>query len=108
MSWNYRIFKTRYRHAFQTKDENYEIEEEDHYTIREVYYDESGNIVAMSSDPQGTTFVGETKDELKQALELAQKNFSLPILTPKDIPGYTLVPGEIEIPENELNEGETL
>ena len=58
MSWNYRITK-------ETKHHKYLHESETIYSIREVYYDENGDIVNMAEMPD---VIAESIDELKNIL----------------------------------------
>lgn len=64
MSWNYRVCKESFP-------------DEDSFTVREVYYDESGQINGWT-DPVG--IYGETFEDLKGALELYAGAFEKPVV----------------------------
>ena len=59
MSWNYRITK-------EIKHHKYLHEPETIFGIREVYYDENGDISGISEMPD---IIAESVDELKNILE---------------------------------------
>jgi len=69
MSWNYRIVE--YEHGAG-------------FGLHEVYYDDDGEPDAMSQHPAG--FVGETVDELNEALTMAKRAAERPVL--KAPPGW--------------------
>lgn len=60
MSWNYRITK-------EIRHHKYLHEPETLYGIREVYYDENGDISGMSEMPD---IIGESIEEIKNILNL--------------------------------------
>lgn len=93
--WNYRVFRTRY----QTKvlDETYE---EDYYNIREVYWATDGTIFGIT---EKSLAGGETLKELQDTLQQMLSDSTWPVITPRDVPGYTYEPGEIVIPDEELD-----
>lgn len=103
MSWNYRVFRARYRStvapAFFEDTETYE---EDLYTIREVYYGDEGAILGITAGSHGTTAVGNTKQELQDILQKMLSETVWSVLTSHDIPGYTFDRNEVEIPKHEL------
>ena len=101
MPWNYRVFRTRYRRGYVDEGE-IETFEEDVFTIREIYYNKAGDITGITAGTEGVTAVGETKLELQGAIQRMLSDSVWQTLTPKDIPGYTLEPGEISIPTDEL------
>mgnify|MGYP003432318788 FL=1 len=70
MTWNYRVIQN-------TKDD------EDFYYIKEVYYDQDGNIKLYSEDsiaPHGLTY-----DELREDLEMMLNAFNYPIITGNEL-----------------------
>ncbi len=68
MEWNYRVFH----------------EKNGDYTIREVYYDDDGSIIACTDNPAEP--MGESLEELAQDLKWFGEALMLPILTMADIP----------------------
>lgn len=70
MSWNYRITK-------ETKHHKYLHEPETVYCIREVYYDENGDIVNMAEMPD---VIGESVDELENILDKMTKCCKKPVI----------------------------
>lgn len=66
MTWNYRV-----------------IESEDMFHIHEVYYNNKGEITAISENPIAPA--GETIEELKSALTYYQQAVKRPILKRKEI-----------------------
>lgn len=58
MTWNYRVCKERI------------LNEEDYYSVREVYYDADGKITAVTENAVGVS--GYTIDEIKFSLEKMQ------------------------------------
>ncbi len=67
MEWNYRVFR----------------EKDGDYTIREVYYDEKGSILACTENAVEPT--GESLKELAQDLEWFREALTLPVLTLADV-----------------------
>lgn len=67
MSWNYRITTRLYTHKYLHDPETL-------YEIREVYYDENGDIVSFSEQPD---IIGhslqEVKDTLRRMIECCDK-----------------------------------
>ena len=68
ITWNYRVFQ----------------EPEGDFTIREVFYDEAGEITGCTANPVEP--FGQTFAELKQCLQDFQAALELPILTLSDLP----------------------
>ncbi len=66
MIWNYRV-----------------IEHDRFFAIHEVYYNDKGEITAISEDPIAPA--GETLDELKGALKYYQQAVKRPILKKEEI-----------------------
>ena len=97
MTFNYRAFRTRYE--YQSGENTWT---EDHYTIREIYYDEEKNIVGCTGSDVGISPGGETLAELQQDIQLMLRDSTWPTLTPRDIPGYEYERNEVPIPEDEL------
>jgi hypothetical protein len=59
MNWNYRVTKRIWNHKYLTEPEVL-------YEIREVYYDEKGNIERIEKEP---TIVERSVNELKSTLQ---------------------------------------
>jgi hypothetical protein len=76
--WNYRVFHTLYGTSKE--------DEEDGFDIREVYYDDNGDIAGISSG--GCSPYGDSEKELTNDLKHMCDAFLKPFLTPKDIPNY--------------------
>jgi hypothetical protein len=68
ITWNYRVFQ----------------EPEGDFTIREVFYNEGGEITGCTANPVEP--FGETLAELHQCLQDFQAALELPILTLADLP----------------------
>ena len=68
MTWNYRVFR----------------EANGDYTIREVFYDDNGQITASTATPVEP--MGESLEALAQDLEWFKAALNLPVLTLEDIP----------------------
>jgi hypothetical protein len=66
MSWNYRV-----------------IEHEEMFYIHEVYYNDNGDIYAISEDPAGPA--GETLEELKDDMEHYRQALDRPVLKLSEI-----------------------
>jgi hypothetical protein len=81
MSWNYRVFHTAYAPPGAT-------EVVDYYSFREVYFESSGDISGLGSEAARPS--GSTLTELMQDHARMQEAWTLPVLTPADIPGYQL------------------
>jgi hypothetical protein len=62
MTWNYRVCKETYPEGL--------LNEEDYYSIREVYYDDDGKITGVTENAVGVS--GYTIDEIKFSLEKMQ------------------------------------
>lgn len=78
--WNYRIVRTR---ETRTPVAGGEYEQES-YALHEVYYDDDGSPIRMTAEP--TTFGGETREEMVEALALALHDaIRRPILDRDDI-----------------------
>lgn len=58
MTWNYRLCKYTYK-----KDSYEEI----YYEIREIYYNENGDICAVTENPAG--LLAESPEEMKEVLK---------------------------------------
>lgn len=83
MSWNYRIFKK------EIPDGSKDGKTIDHYTIREVYYDQSGKPHLYTEKPILPEAFKKFEDsmpikDLKWQLENMLKSLGKPILTEKD------------------------
>lgn len=85
MSWNYRVFRTKYEKFGNV---------EEIFSIREVYYNKQGGIKGITSD---IVIIGETEKELQKSLEKALQAFQKPILTSTHIPHYKLDRDEVAI-----------
>ncbi|MGA0198522.1 MAG: hypothetical protein ACO3NK_05235 [Prochlorotrichaceae cyanobacterium] len=68
IQWEYRVFE----------------EEDGDFTIREVFYNEAGNIIGCTADPVEP--YGTTLEALSQCLQDFQKALTLPVLCLADIP----------------------
>ncbi|NJK75609.1 MAG: hypothetical protein HC942_18290 [Microcoleus sp. SU_5_6] len=68
ISWNYRVFQ----------------EKEGDYVIREVIYDDKGEIVACTENPVEP--FGRTLEELAQSIDDFKAALKLPVLILEDIP----------------------
>jgi hypothetical protein len=74
-------------------------EKEPHFeqvvTIREVYYDDDGNITMCSASDCGISPKGDSVEELREDINKMWKSLVKPVLIPKDIPGYQYEEDEI-------------
>ena len=70
MSWNYRITK-------EIRHHKYLHEPETLFGIREVYYDENGDVSGMSEMPD---IIAESVDELKNILEKMTECCDKPVI----------------------------
>ena len=70
MSWNYRLTK-------EIIHNKYLVEPETLFGIREVYYDENGDISGMSEMPD---IIAESVDELKNILEKMTECCDKPVI----------------------------
>lgn len=70
MSWNYRITK-------EVRHHKYLHEPETLYAIREVYYDDNGDIVNMAEMPD---IIAENVEELQNILEQMTKCCKKPVI----------------------------
>lgn len=75
MSWNYRLC----REIYQPGTEHEEVM----LTFREVYYDDSGRVIAHSENP--VAIYGETVEDIKFALEKMQQSLNKDILDISDL-----------------------
>ncbi len=81
MSWNYRILE-------EDVESNVPgAEPETMFTIREVYYNEAGDIEAYSAEPARP--YGDTATDLGGDLRLMLRALDLPVLTPEELPRDT-------------------
>ena len=97
MSWNYRVFRTQYRTRL-TREKEYHLEE--HWTFREVYYDdETQEITGISSGIIGISPSGTNLEELRGDIDKMWKALVKLPLTPRNVSGY--IYDENEIPFNE-------
>ena len=71
MSWNYRIFEETY-HGEST------------LSIREVYYDENGELSAYTQNPVGITWDPQEGETMEGQLALMKKAASKPIIRERD------------------------
>lgn len=88
MSWNYRVIKTKLQYVDETTI-GHPVGETEHYTIREVYYDENGKPDGYTSNPikpeafmefEDSTPIDDIRWQLKNMLVALDK----PVLTPED------------------------
>ena len=75
MSWNYRV-------VLEPKDETDSLFSEDNFSIREVFYDDEGNINFWSDEEAGP--YGISFQEISDDFELMSKAFKLPVLILKE------------------------
>lgn len=80
MSWNYRIFETKYEPLIEVD------EPESSFEVYEVYYDDAGTPYARSSaavEPHG-----DTKEELQKDFERQLKAFEKPVLNKQEFDDF--------------------
>lgn len=103
MTWNYRVFKTRYRSTYSDgKTMKVKTFDEDYLTIRETFYYPDETIRSISAEDKGISAGSCSLQGLKNELQCMSDSVEKLVLTPRDIPGYTFSRGEIPIPDSEL------
>lgn len=70
MSWNYRVTKRIYNHKYLHEPETL-------FEIREVFYDENGDISNIAETPD---IIADSVDELKSTLNRMLENCEKPII----------------------------
>ncbi len=68
LTWNYRVF----------------LEDDGDYIVREVFYDETGEIIACTQD--AVEPLGESLQALREDIAMFQEALQLPVLTLADVP----------------------
>ena len=91
MTWNYAAFRTRYNLRYNGEDHFEEV-----FDVREIYYDEAGNITACTKE--GVRPLGDTQEELMGDLEKMLKDVHARCFTHHDVPGYTFDEDNLEVP----------
>lgn len=72
MTWNIRVVRDRYDNG------------DEFYSLREVYYDDDGNVTAMTADA-GINIEGETYEDLAEYLSWCVIGLSKPVLDPAEL-----------------------
>lgn len=70
MSWNYRVFKRIHNHKYLHEPETL-------YEIREVFYDENGDIVGIADTPD---IIAHSMEDLKWTLQKMNECCDKPII----------------------------
>ena len=99
--WEYRAFQTRYRYSVNPQSLDDGVKYEDDFSIRTVFFDSENNPVAVGGKP--IVPVGDTLTGLQDMLRLMLSDSTWPVITPRDVPGYEYDPGEVVIPNKELD-----
>ena len=74
LSWNYRIVKNTYLNQILNTSETL-------FEIKEVYYNETGNIISFGNAPVP---YGNSVEDVKQCLDMMQKALNEPVIEYKE------------------------